>query len=165
MKHLLAAALACLPALAAAQSLPPAIAASHQLRVAIVPNYPPLEFKDPATNQLTGFDVDLGEAIGKKLGLTLQWQETSFDQMIPAVTTGRVDAIMSGMTDLATRHDSASLCRLHGAAARSSSCRRPARRSSRTWRRSAASPWAPAAAPAFPRRSPPGAMRIARLIR
>ncbi len=108
MKHLLAAALACLPALAAAQSLPSAIAASHQLRVAIIPNYPPLEFKDPATNQLTGFDVDLGEAVAKKLGLTLQWQETSFDQMIPALTTGRVDAIMSGMTDLATRHDSAS---------------------------------------------------------
>jgi len=27
--------------------------------------------------------------------------------MIPAITTGRVDAIMSGMTDLASRHDAA----------------------------------------------------------
>ena len=80
-------------------------AAAADLVVAIVPNYPPLEFRDPATGALTGFDVELGEAIGKKLGVTWTWQETSFDQMLPALTTQRVGAIMSGMTDYASRHD------------------------------------------------------------
>ena len=113
MKHLLAA-LLCLPAATASAdppqagapqpALPAAIAARGGINVAVVPNYPPMEFRDPATNALTGFDVDLGEALARKLGTRLNWQETSFDQMIPALATGRVDAILSGMTDLATRH-------------------------------------------------------------
>ena len=90
-----------------AVELPPEIAKQGSIKVAIVPNYPPLEFKDPATNTLTGFDVELGEALGRKLGLKIIWQETSFDQMMPAIATGRVDAILSGMTDMASRQDTA----------------------------------------------------------
>ena len=106
MRSFAAAALLCLPAAtAAAADLPPAIVGDGSMKVAVVPNYPPLEFRDPATNQLTGFDVDLGEAIARKLGVKVAWTETSFDQMLPAVATGRVDAILSGMTDLATRHE------------------------------------------------------------
>jgi polar amino acid transport system substrate-binding protein len=109
MKSLLAAMLLCLPTtLAMAADLPPAIAARGSLVVAIVPNYPPMEFRDAATNALTGFDIDLGNAIAHKLGIKIDWQETSFDQMMPALSTGRVDAILSGMSDLATRHDTAS---------------------------------------------------------
>ena len=77
------------------------------LRIAVVPNYPPMEFKDPATSTLTGFDVDLGEALGKKLGIKITWQETSFDQLMPGITTQRFDAILSGMTDIKSRQDAA----------------------------------------------------------
>lgn len=112
MRHLLAATLLLASpigtAVAATPVLPPVIAAKGSLTVAIVPNYPPMEFREPATNTLTGFDVDLGQALGKKLGLAIHWQETSFDQMLPSLTTGRVDAILSGMSDLATRHGVAS---------------------------------------------------------
>jgi polar amino acid transport system substrate-binding protein len=87
--------------------LPPEIAKQGSIKVAIVPNYPPMEFRDPATNTLTGFDVELGEALGKKLGIKFDWQQTSFDQMMPAISTGRVDAILSGMTDMASRQDTA----------------------------------------------------------
>jgi polar amino acid transport system substrate-binding protein len=92
---------------AGAVELPPEIAQKGSLTVAIVPNYPPMEFRDPATNALTGFDVELGEALGKKLGIKIVWQETSFDQFMPSIATGRVDAILSGMTDIATRHETA----------------------------------------------------------
>ena len=92
---------------AMAVELPAEIAKQGSIRVAIVPNYPPMEFRDPATNVLTGFDVELGEALGRKLGVKIVWQETSFDQMMPAIATGRVDAILSGMTDLASRQDTA----------------------------------------------------------
>jgi len=95
--------LAAAPAFAA--ELPAAIKARGTLIAAIVPNYPPLDLRDPATNELTGLDVDLGNAIAAKLGIKMQWQETSFDQMVSAVDTGRVDVIISGMTDLASRHD------------------------------------------------------------
>src|SRR5260221_2850298 len=92
---------------AMAIELPPEIAKQGSLKVAIVPNYPPMEFRDPATSTLTGFDVELGEALARKLGIKIVWQETSFDQMMPAIATGRVDAILSGMTDLASRQDTA----------------------------------------------------------
>ncbi|MFT4063788.1 ABC transporter substrate-binding protein [Paraburkholderia sp.] len=75
------------------------------LRIAIVPDYPPLEFKDPATNELTGFDHDLGVELAKRLGATPTWQETSFDQMISALETNRVDLILSAMTDLPERRE------------------------------------------------------------
>ncbi|HLX01090.1 MAG TPA: ABC transporter substrate-binding protein [Trinickia sp.] len=90
--------------LAAAQSA----ALKNPIVAAIVPNYPPFEFKDPATDKLTGFDVDLGEALAAKMGVKMQWEETSFDQMLSAVATKRVDIILSGMTDIPARRDSVS---------------------------------------------------------
>jgi polar amino acid transport system substrate-binding protein len=108
MKHFCLGLLFFLPAVALAAALPATIANKGTLVVAIIPNYPPLEFRDPATNTLTGFDVDLGEAIGRKLGLKVTWSETSFDQMMPAIATGRADAVISGMSDLASRHEAAS---------------------------------------------------------
>jgi polar amino acid transport system substrate-binding protein len=108
MKRLLLAAMICsVTAPVAAAELPAEIVKQGSLRMAVVPNYPPMEFRDPATNTLTGFDIELGEALGRKLGIKITWQETSFDQMMPAIATGRVDAILSGMTDLASRQDTA----------------------------------------------------------
>ncbi|AUG99139.1 ABC transporter substrate-binding protein [Prodigiosinella confusarubida] len=89
----------------AAPSLPADIKAKGELTVAIMPNYPPMEFKNPADNQLTGADYDLGNAIGKKLGIKINWQEIGFEQMINAVATKRIDMIMSGMTDTKKRQD------------------------------------------------------------
>jgi len=113
MKFRLALTIACFLSLGvtgafAAVALPDRIASRGKLIVAIVPNYPPMEFRDPASNTLTGFDVELGEALAGKLGVKIEWQETAFAQMIPALTTGRVDAILSGMSDLASRRDAAS---------------------------------------------------------
>jgi polar amino acid transport system substrate-binding protein len=111
MKSYLAAIVVCLAVLAGhatAAGLPDRIVARGSLIVAVTPNYPPLEFRDPATNALTGFDVELGNALAQKFGVKIEWQETAFEQMIPALTTGRVDAIMSGMSDLASRHAAAS---------------------------------------------------------
>jgi polar amino acid transport system substrate-binding protein len=113
MKTLFTCLMACLAGLgpigaASAAGSPARIAARGTLIFGIVPNYPPMEFRDPASNALVGFDVDLGEALASKLGVKAQWQETAFEQMLPAVATGRVDAILSGMSDLASRHDAAS---------------------------------------------------------
>ena len=75
------------------------------LRAAVVSNYPPLEYKDPATGVLMGFDIDLGQALAAAMGTTVKWEETSFDQMMSSLATGRVDMIISGMTDLPTRRE------------------------------------------------------------
>src|SRR5882762_1531242 len=107
MKPVLAAVLVAATASVQAVELPAGIAKQGSIKVAIVPNYPPMEFRDPATGTLTGFDVELGEALGRKLGVKIVWQETSFDQMMPAIATGRVDMILSGMTDIKGRQDTA----------------------------------------------------------
>jgi polar amino acid transport system substrate-binding protein len=88
---------------AVAQALPDHIKASKTITVANVPNYPPMEFKDPKTATLTGLDIDLGVALFKKMGLEVKWQEISFEQMVSGLTTGRVDMILSGMTDTEER--------------------------------------------------------------
>jgi polar amino acid transport system substrate-binding protein len=94
-----------LPALGA--GLPEAIAKRGSINAGVVPNYPPLEFRDPASGDLSGFDIEIGQAIAARLGSKIAWQETSFEQMLPSLGTGRVDIILSGMTDLATRHETA----------------------------------------------------------
>ncbi|WP_410012775.1 ABC transporter substrate-binding protein [Sodalis sp. C49] len=74
-----------------------------EIKVAMMPNYPPLEFKDPATGELTGMDYDLGMEIGKRLNRKINWQEIGFEQMVNAVATKRIDMILSGMTDTKAR--------------------------------------------------------------
>ena len=92
---------------AAAQTLPDRIKDNGgTLRIAVSPTYPPLESRDPATNALTGFDIDLGNALAKQLGTKAAWQEGSFAQLIPSLQTGRADMILSGISDLPARRDS-----------------------------------------------------------
>ncbi|MFB8341051.1 ABC transporter substrate-binding protein [Brucella cytisi] len=90
---------------ASGQELPERIAAKKEIVIANVPNYPPLEFKDPKTGTLTGLDIDLGNAIGAKLGVAVKWEEISFEQMVSALNTGRADMIISGMTDMPGRRE------------------------------------------------------------
>jgi polar amino acid transport system substrate-binding protein len=102
----LATALLSATALAAqAQALPDRIKTAGKIIVATQPNYPPIAFKDPATNKLAGFDIEIGEAIAKELGVTVEWQETAFAQMLPSLQTGRVDMVLAGMSDLPARRE------------------------------------------------------------
>ncbi|MBI0539298.1 ABC transporter substrate-binding protein [Roseomonas sp. KE2513] len=103
-----AAASVCPPRDAGAAELPSAIRSRGSITAAIVPNYPPLELRDPATNVLTGFDVELGNEIAKRLGVAMRWQETSFEQMMSSIRTRRADIILSGMSDTAERRGVAS---------------------------------------------------------
>jgi polar amino acid transport system substrate-binding protein len=99
---ILAAMLAFSPAMA---QVPEAIRAQGFLRVAIEATYPPMAYRDPATNQRRGVNVDLVTAIGQELGLEIRWEELAFAQLIPAITTRRVDFSGSAMTDLPARRE------------------------------------------------------------
>lgn len=103
LPRFLAAVAALLATQAIAAPLPEAIVKRGSIVAAVVPNYPPLEFRDPATGELTGFDIELGQALAAKLGTKLTWQETSFDQMLSSLATGRIDIVLSGMTDMKSR--------------------------------------------------------------
>jgi polar amino acid transport system substrate-binding protein len=96
---------AALTAPAFAQELPEAVRKQGHLRVGIEATYPPMAYKDPATNERRGVNVDLVTAIGKELGIALRWEEMSFAQLIPSITTDRVDFSGSSMTDLPSRRE------------------------------------------------------------
>jgi polar amino acid transport system substrate-binding protein len=85
--------------------LPPEIAQSKKIRIAVNGTYPPMESLDLATNKLVGFDIDLGEALGAALGVTMEWQDSSFAQLIPSLQSGRADMILSGISDLPARRE------------------------------------------------------------
>ena len=103
---LLAAGLACAVAVpAAAQTLPDRIKSAGKVVVANQPNYPPMEYKDPASNELKGLDIDLSLALAKELGVKVEWADIGFEQMVSSLDTGRVDIIHSGMSDLPKRRE------------------------------------------------------------
>jgi polar amino acid transport system substrate-binding protein len=104
---LLSAALLATASTANAQAVPDRIKAAGKLVIATQPNYAPITYKDPATNKLTGFDIELGEAIAAELGLKAEWQETAFAQMLPSLQTGRVDMVMAFMSDTPARRETA----------------------------------------------------------
>lgn len=97
----------CLAATAQAADLPARIKQSGKLVIGTQPNYPPIAYKDPATGRFTGLDIELGEAIGKTLGVKVEWQETAFIQVFPSLATGRLDMAMIGISDTPERQQSA----------------------------------------------------------
>ena len=94
----------CLTAMsAAAQPLPPDIEKTKTVQVAINLPYIPLEMRDIQTNELKGFDIDLGKAMADVLGVKLEYQDGAFEAMPPALQTNRVSMIMSGFYDTPKR--------------------------------------------------------------
>lgn len=88
-----------------ASRVPAKMRQAGKLVVGTSPTYPPLEFKDPMTLKLSGLDIDLAEEIGRRLGLSVEWREQSFDQLINSLGTGRIDMGASGMTDIPARRE------------------------------------------------------------
>ncbi|MBN7771917.1 basic amino acid ABC transporter substrate-binding protein [Clostridium aminobutyricum] len=66
-------------------------------KVAMEPTFPPFDTTDKQTGELTGFDVDMMEAIAEDQGFELKWENMSFDGLIPALQAGNIDIIASGM--------------------------------------------------------------------
>lgn len=92
---------------APAAELPDAIRKAGVLRLTVNATYAPMEYRDPATNELKGLDVDLAAEIAKRLGLTITWSEVPFAQLIPDLQTNRADFVISGISDRASRRETA----------------------------------------------------------
>jgi polar amino acid transport system substrate-binding protein len=80
--------------------LPSAIKSSGVLRVASALPYAPWEYYQPVgTKNFAGFDYDLSQAIGAKLGVKAQFVDTPFDSIILSVLGAKNDMIMADMYD------------------------------------------------------------------
>lgn len=58
--------------------------------------YPPFEQGKPG--EYTGFDIELMEAIGEKIGRKAEFQDTSFETIFRDVAQGKFDAVISAAT-------------------------------------------------------------------
>ncbi len=73
------------------------LALSQQvLTVATEPVYAPFEFQE--NGEVKGFDVDVIQEAGKAAGFGVKFQNIAFDGIIPALTSGQVDAAIAAMT-------------------------------------------------------------------
>ncbi|KOA19047.1 arginine-binding extracellular protein ArtP precursor [Clostridium homopropionicum DSM 5847] len=63
-------------------------------------DYAPYEFvliKD-GKSEIVGFDIEIAKEIAKDLGVTLEIKNMDFKGLLPALKTGQVDMVISGMT-------------------------------------------------------------------
>ncbi len=64
------------------------------LRVAGEGTYSPFSFHDPKDgNELTGYDVDVAKAVGKNLGMTVEFTDVPFDSIFAGLEAGRYDVV------------------------------------------------------------------------
>jgi polar amino acid transport system substrate-binding protein len=60
--------------------------------------YPPMEYFGPDGKTPMGFDVELAEAIGAKMGLKVEFVDTAWDGIFAGVSKGDYDCIISSVT-------------------------------------------------------------------
>lgn len=67
------------------------------MKVGMCPEYPPFETIN-GSGDIEGFDVDLANAIGEKLGVEVEFVNTPYEGLIAGLQNGDFDIIMSGMS-------------------------------------------------------------------
>lgn len=85
-----------LPLPSFAQSALERVRQSGELRIGTDATYPP--FESAEGGNFTGFDIDLGKAIARELGVRARFINASFDGIFPALQNGTFDAVMSSVT-------------------------------------------------------------------
>jgi polar amino acid transport system substrate-binding protein len=84
--------LSCTALLAQARPLD-AIKKDGKIIIATEGAYPPFNyFQGP---KLTGFEIELGEAVAKKMGLQVEWRSLSFDALLAGLRQDRWDMVLA----------------------------------------------------------------------
>ena len=73
-----------------------AFAQGEKIRIATEGTYRPFSYYD-ASGKLTGFEVELVEAICARIKANCEWVVMDFDGMIPALQEKKIDGIASGL--------------------------------------------------------------------
>ena len=61
--------------------------------------FPPFESRGGAGGaEVVGFDVEIAQAIAAKAGLPLKIEDMKFDSLLPALSAGKIDVVLAGMT-------------------------------------------------------------------
>ena len=80
-----------------AASLAMQTADAADVRIGTEGAYPPWNFIDDS-GKLAGFEIDLGNAMCEKAGITCEFVQNEWDSIIPNLLAGNYDVIMAGMS-------------------------------------------------------------------
>ena len=68
------------------------------LRVGMTGDYQPFTYFDRATSKFRGFDVDMAEALGKALGVKVEFVQTAWPQLMKDFEADNFDIAMGGVS-------------------------------------------------------------------
>lgn len=85
---------------AMAESLKDRVSNNGTVTVATEGTYAPFSFHD-TSGKLTGYDVEVAEAVAKKAGFKIQFKETNWDSIMAGLKSGRFD-MMANQVGLTT---------------------------------------------------------------
>jgi cyclohexadienyl dehydratase len=68
------------------------------LRVGMTGDYLPFTFLDKTTSKFRGFDVDMAEALGKALGVRIEYVQTAWPQLMKDFEADHFDIAMGGVS-------------------------------------------------------------------
>jgi cyclohexadienyl dehydratase len=68
------------------------------LRVGMTGDYKPFTYLDKATQQFSGFDVDMAEALGKALGVKVEFVPTAWPKLMKDFEADQFDIAMGGVS-------------------------------------------------------------------
>jgi glutamate transport system substrate-binding protein len=69
-----------------------------EITIGVKYDVPPFGLLNPQTDEVEGFDVDLGNYIAEQLGVEANFREATSDNRIPLLVDGTIDLILSTMT-------------------------------------------------------------------
>ena len=72
--------------------------AADTIRIGTEGAYAPWNYVDDNTGKLAGFEIELGNLLCEKAGLTCEFVQNEWDSIIPNLLAGNYDAIMAGMS-------------------------------------------------------------------
>lgn len=73
-------------------------AKTTKVTVATDATFPPFETVDEATKELTGFDIELMNAVAEAAGMEIEWVNTPFDSVIAGVSECQYDMAIAAIT-------------------------------------------------------------------
>ena len=75
---------------------------SKTIRIGVNPNFPPMSSYG-ATNELEGFDIDIGNAIAAALGVEAEFVPTETPQRVPFLVSDKIDISLGALTRTTAR--------------------------------------------------------------
>lgn len=85
---------------------------NNEIKVGMSVDFPPFEYYE--NGKIVGFDVDLANAIGEKLGKKVVIKDMPFNTLLVALQSGKIDIIISSITSTKERKKSVDFTQGYG---------------------------------------------------